>query len=184
MADAYASYKQQGLLPANYKGPTGKAFQRPIKNQLNQQNSDVNQPYQQYLAQAQAALPKLYAPAYQAISQQFQPQFAAARNMLGANPAVANSGVANRLNSELLRSAYGQLGQAMTGATGQVAGGGLDLLSQLIQQRIQARQREREKKQGGGIGGGLGGLVGGIGGAFGGPLLSAAGSNVGSKLFK
>lgn len=147
-------------------------------------DQQVNAPYNEYTQKAQAALPKMFAPAYGAISQQFAPAFQGARNYLGANPAMANSGVVNRLNRRLMEGAYGQLGQAMTGATAGVQQGGLDLLSQLLQRRVQARYDEQAaKRQKGGIGGTIGGLVGAGLGAFGGPMLGAAGAKVGSKLF-
>ena len=148
-----------------------------------QNNADVNVPYQQYLQQAQAAIPKLYAPAYADISRQFQPQFASARNYLAGNPAQANSGTGARLNRYLLQGAYGQLGNAMTGATANVQTGGLDLLQSLIKRRMEQRYQERlAKQQKGGIGGAIGGLLGGVGGAIGGPVLGAIGQKFGSKI--
>lgn len=105
-----------------------------------QRKRDLMDPEKQaalYTEQAKKALPSLYAPAYQAISRQFEPQVARARASLGYNPAAANSGVRNILNRRLLQGAYGQLGDAMTGSTADVARGGLDLTSDLIKRRVQ-----------------------------------------------
>ena len=140
--------------------------------------------YQQYLTAGRAALPQLYAPAYRAISDQTRPQFDAARAYLGANPAAANSGVANALNNRILTGAYGALAGSMGRASAGVAQGGLDLLGNLIQRRVQARyeaEAEKRKKKGG-VGRALGSIAGAGLGAIGGPALSAVGAKLGSSI--
>lgn len=159
-------------------------IKKVLAKSADQANQQVSAPYQQYLQQGQAAIPKLYQPAYGAISQQFAPAMQGARNYLAANPALANSGVANSLNRRLLQGAYGQLGQAMTGASAGVQQGGLDLLSQLIQRRVQNQYDiQAAKRQKRGIGSTIGGAIGGVAGAFGGPALGAAGAKLGSRMF-
>lgn len=155
-------------------------FNRLQQKAKAQYGAEVTSPYNQYNQQAQAALPKLYQPAYQAISQQFEPQFNQARNYLSANPALANSGAGSALNRNLLMGAYGQLGQSMAGESAGAYRGGLDLLSQLIQSRV-AAQREKEaqkqKKKGfnplGALGAGLS-LIPGVG-PVAGKIITAAG---------
>lgn len=150
----------------------------------NEQAGETTVPYNKYVQAGQAALPKLYQPAYQAISSQFSPEFTRARNFLSANPGYANSGVTNRLNGSLMRGAYGQLGQAMAGESAGVQRGGLDLLSQLIQRRIAAQQQQRLQKQqqGGGLGATLGSIGGSALGMIGGPALGAIGAKVGGNI--
>lgn len=153
-----------------YTGPnlSGTPFASLGRKLRSQQTADQGY-YNQYVNTAKASLPRLFAPAYGAISQQFAPQFQQAHNYLSANPALANSGAGSALNRQLLQGAYGQLGQAMTGATADTYKGGLDLLGQLIAQRQNARlQQEQQKKKGfnplGAVGAGLS-LIPGVGGA-------------------
>lgn len=105
---------------------------------------------EQYTSQAAKALPSLYAPAYSAISEQVQPQFAQARNYLAANPYAARSGVANSLNRRILTGAFSRLGQSMGETSAGVARGGIDLMGDLIRRRTEARyaqaQQEREAR--------------------------------------
>lgn len=145
--------------------------------------SEVQNPYNEFLAAGQKALPGLYAPAYRSISQQFAPQFEGARTMLATNPALQNSGTGNRLNRILQQGAFGSLSQSMGQTSAGVAQGGLDLLSQLIQRRQEERyRREAEKRQKKGIGGTIGSFVGAGLGAVGGPALSAIGSKIGGRV--
>jgi hypothetical protein len=177
--DPYAGTSFEGIGPPKSIGD----ILSKTRKQKNVTAAETTRPYQQYLEQAQAALPRMYEPAFRSVSNQFRPEFARARSYLAGNPAVANSGLANRLNRQLHMSAIGglqdQIGQTTAGAYG----GGLDLLSQLIRRRMEAQQQERlQKKQQGGIGGGLGGLVGGGLGMIGGPVLGAVGQKIGSKI--
>ena len=107
----------------------------------------VANPAAQYQARAEQLAPKLYAPAYRAISQQFTPQFAQARNYLSANPAVANSGIPSRLNRTLMQGAYGALGQSLGQTSAGLAQGSLDFFGDLIRRRIEARNEEQKRKR-------------------------------------
>lgn len=69
------------------------------------------------------------------LGQQFTPQFAAARAGLAANPLLADSGFANRLNRRVLSDAYG----AYMGQVGQMGMQTQDILAQLLQQRLGQR---------------------------------------------
>ena len=137
-----------------------------------------------YQAGAAKLIPQMYAPAYRAISDQARPEFNSARNYLAANPAAANSGVANGLNNRILSGAYGALAGSMGRTSAGAAQGGLDLLGNLIQRRVAARyeaEAEKRKKKGG-FGRALGSVVGAGLGAIGGPVLGAVGSKIGGNI--
>jgi hypothetical protein len=155
-------------------------LQKKLKNQY---ASEVQQPYQEYLTAGKAALPSLYAPAYQSILDQFRPQSAGVDRYLASTPYAARSGVATRLRSNALSNAAGALGTSYGQASAGVAQGGLSLLDQLIQRRVQQRYEERNAKaQKIGVGSVLGSVVGAGLGAVGGPVASAVGQKIGSKI--
>ncbi len=159
-------------------------FRRMILKARAQNASEVQQPYNEFLAAGARALPQLYAPAYRGISQQFAPQFEGARNMLALNPALASSGGGFRLNRILQQGAFGSLANSMGQASAGVAGQGLDLLGSLIQRRQEERyRREQEKRQKkGGLGRAAGGILGAGLGAVGGPALGVIGEKIGSRV--
>lgn len=146
--------------------------------------SEVQDPYNEFLAAGAKALPQLYAPAYRGISQQFAPQFEGARNMFAQNPALANSGGAFRLNRILQQGAFGSLANSMGQASAGVQQGGLDLLGSLIQRRQEERYRREAEKRGkkGGVGRALGSIAGAGLSAIGGPALGAIGSKIGGNI--
>lgn len=75
----------------------------------------------------------------QSLGQQFTPQFAAARAGLAANPLLADSGFANRLNRRLQTDAMRAYSGAGTDAARQMAFRNQDILAQLLQQRLGQR---------------------------------------------
>lgn len=150
-----------------------------------------------YLGQSQAlgrsALDQYINQAGLAIGQEFQPQFEAGRNFLGANPLLADSGYANRLNRQLMTDLQSRLSGAYTGAASDFARGDVNYLQALQQQRAgltsglagQAYNtilNPPQKRRGGFLGavGQIGGAV--AGGLLGGPAGAAAGYQAGGSL--
>lgn len=74
------------------------------------------------------------------IGQSFQPQFDQARNFLGANPLLADSGYANRLNRQLLTDLAARESGAFNDAAAQQAQNQVNYLQSLQGQRIGLRQ--------------------------------------------
>jgi hypothetical protein len=73
------------------------------------------------------------------IAQQFSPQFEQARNTLGANPLLADSGYANRLNRQLLGDLYSRMAGDYGQRASDQAGSNIDFYKNLIGQRAQLR---------------------------------------------
>jgi hypothetical protein len=73
------------------------------------------------------------------IAQQFSPQFEQARNTLGANPLLADSGYANRLNRQLLGDLYSRMAGDYGQRASDQSAGNIDFYKNLIGQRAQLR---------------------------------------------
>lgn len=159
-----------------------------ILDQANAFAPDINPYFAQIQQQGNQALQQSFGAAQQNLGQQFSPMFRLAQARLGAQPYLADSGYANRLNRQLQQSALG----ALTNAYGQAAANqGLEqqsALERLIQARIGAQQSilnqilaSGQKKKGpwGAIGAGIGA----VGGALiGGPPGAAAGGSLGGSI--
>jgi hypothetical protein len=117
------------------------------KDEAVKYGQQVHVPYADYTRQAEATIPRMYAPAFQAINEQFAPQFQGAKNYLAANPYAGRSGAANRMNRLLMQSAYGELGRSLGQTSAGAAGQGLDLLTQLIGRRVGSRQQQQQTEQ-------------------------------------
>jgi hypothetical protein len=126
------------------------------------------------------------------IAQSFQPQFDTARNTLGANPLLADSGYANRLNRQLLTDLASRESGAFNNAAADFARGDVGYLQGLRGQQVGLRsnlanqayntilnppQQPSTMDKILGAAGQVGGAV--LGGAFGGPVGAADGSRVG-----
>ena len=147
------------MAPAMVQRLLQQANARPVQNQdpgltgfaskdeANKYGQQVHVPYYDYTRQAEATLPRMYAPAFQAINDQFNPQFARAKTFLAGNPYTGRSGAGARLNRLLLQEAYGSLGRSLGQTSAGAAGQGLDLLSQLIQRRVGSRQQQQQTEQ-------------------------------------
>lgn len=129
------------------------------------------------------------------IAQSFQPQFEQGRNFLGANPLLADSGYANRLNRQLLTDLASRESGAFNDAAAQQAQNQVGYFQGLEGSRIGARQGlanqaydtilnpKQKQSTGQKIRGAVGQGIGAIGGAIlGGPAGAAAGFQAHSAL--
>src|SRR6267142_441756 len=91
-------------------------------------------------AQGRSALDEYMNAAGMNIAQSFQPQFDQARSYLGANPLLADSGYANRLNRQLLTDLATRESGAFNTAAADQANQQVGYLQSLQGQRIGARQ--------------------------------------------
>lgn len=160
-------------------------FQIPI--------SQVMDAYRTAQGAGAGTLQQYYNAAGTAIGEQFQPQFTQARNFLGAQPLLADSGYANRLNRQLLGDIYARMSTGYGQAAAEQSSRMDQLLSQLLAQRqgynanllgqgygmVINPPKKKKFDWGGMIGTGLGAVGGAV---FGGPAGAAAGANIGGGM--
>jgi len=97
---------------------------------------DITPYYQQIQGAGNQALQQAFGAAQQKIGAQFSPMFRLAQARLGANPLLADSGYANRLNRQLQSEAFGQLSGAYGEAAANQAQTQQSALERLIQQKL------------------------------------------------
>jgi len=107
-----------------------------IQNTLSGFSPDITPYYQQIQGAGDAALQKAFGAAQQKIGAQFSPMFRLAQARLGANPLLADSGYANRLNRQLQSEAFGQLSGAYGEAAANQAQSQQGALERLIQAKL------------------------------------------------
>jgi len=184
-------------MPADF-GPLNAHDTQRVYDQINalSQLGLSDRQIMEYLGQSQAlgrsALDDYMNAAGMQIAQSFQPQFDQARSYLGANPLLADSGYANRLNRQLLTDLAARESSAFNTAAADQANRQVGYLQSLRGQQVGLRsglanqayntilhppqKPSTRQRIMGGIGQ-VGGAV--IGGLLGGPPGAAAGSSLG-----
>jgi hypothetical protein len=109
------------------------------------------------------------------IAHQFSPQFEQARNTLGSNPLLADSGYANRLNRQLLGDLYSRMAGDYGQRASDQSGANLGFYRDLVGQRAGLRSNLAQQAYGAIQKTGIGALVGG-------PAGAAAGGSIGGSL--
>lgn len=151
--------------------------------------NDIAGYYQRAQTLGQRNLQDYYNQAAQRIAQQFQPQMQQARDFLGNQPLLADSGYANRLNRQLMGDLYARLSGDYGQAASNQASQNLSYLQNLTGQRIANRQAmlgqawntimNPRQKQGGGTWGNIGRLAGAAVGTF---IAPGAGTMAGYQM--
>lgn len=100
---------------------------------------DIQNAFQSAQTAGRGALQDYYNTAGLAIGQQFQPTFQGARDFLGANPLLADSGYANRLNRQILTDLGGRLTSDYGQQAANMAGQNVDFYRNLFNQRFGQR---------------------------------------------
>lgn len=100
---------------------------------------EIQNAFQSAQTAGRGALQDYYNTAGLAIGQQFQPTFQGARDFLGANPLLADSGYANRLNRQILTALGGRLTSDYGQAASNMAGQNVDFYRNLFNQRFNQR---------------------------------------------
>jgi len=186
-------------MPADF-GPLNAHDTQRVYDQINalSQLGLSDRQIMEYLGQSQAlgrsALDDYMNAAGMQIAQSFQPQFDQARSYLGANPLLADSGYANRLNRQLLTDLAARESSAFNTAAADQANRQVGYLQSLRGQQVGLRaglansayntilnppQKQSTRQKILGAAGTLGGAV--IGGLTGGVKGAAVGAGVGSS---
>lgn len=100
---------------------------------------EIQNAFQSTQNAGRGALQDYYNTAGLAIGQQFQPTFQGARDFLGANPLLADSGYANRLNRQILTDLGGRLTSDYGQHAADMAGQNVDFYRNLFNQRFNQR---------------------------------------------
>ena len=187
-------------MPADF-GPLNAHDTQRVYDQINalSQLGLSDRQIMEYLGQSQAlgrsALDDYMNAAGMQIAQSFQPQFDQARSYLGANPLLADSGYANRLNRQLLTDLAARESSAFNTAAADQANRQVGYLQSLRGQQVGLRsglanqayntilhppQKPSTRQRIIGAAGQIGGAV--VGGLAGGPPGAAVGSRIGGSL--